>query len=247
MRVLSIFAMLAALGVGATQTGAQETAELQVESFAEALVASPYLLSRTVTHVMPDGRKIAVTRTYRVRISPLEQGWLIEGHTVRVDVDAPARLAALAELERKRDDSGTFPMRLTPDGLLAPSDAVRPTDSATAAAAGEAVVARIRESDGDSERNRAAVATTRTLVAAGQNARIAWPVDLFRPTAAQRVETREIEGGTVIVALNARIDPESGLMRHFERRVTTRIGASERMVTEHWELQPEAGTNNPSN
>jgi hypothetical protein len=62
---------------------------------------------------------------------------------------------------------------------------------------------------------------------------------LFRPTASQRVESREVDGGTITIALSAKSDPQTGLMRQFERRVTTRIGASERVVTERWELRPE--------
>ncbi|PIW55790.1 MAG: hypothetical protein COW16_04300 [Sphingomonadales bacterium CG12_big_fil_rev_8_21_14_0_65_65_10] len=77
----------------------------------------------------------------------------------------------------------------------------------------------------------------RALVAAGQGKRIAWPVDLFRPIAAERIESLEIEGGTVTIALTAQADLQSGLMQRFERRVTTRISGSERVVREHWELR----------
>lgn len=241
VRAFPILALLAALCMPATGPArAQETIERQPDSFAEALVETPYLLSRAVVHAMPDGREIAVTRIYRVRILPLERGWLVEGETVDIEVSAPPQLVALAELERKRDDSGTFPMRLTREGMLAPLDVARPTDRKAATAAGDVVATRIRESGGgDDARKSAAIATARTLVEAGQSARIAWPVDLFRPTASRRVESREVDGGTISVALNARSDPQTGLMRGFERRVTTRIGSSERVVIERWELRPE--------
>jgi hypothetical protein len=240
MKFAPVIIALAALGIPrSAAAGPQDAIAAESGSFAEALVKSGFLLSRAVVQVMPDGREIAVTRTYRLRLSPLENGWLIEGESVDVQVDAPPRLAALADLERQRDDSGTFPMRLTRDGMLAPLDIVRPTDGATAAAAGEAVATRIRESAGNDERKDAAIATARTLVGAGQGVRVAWPADLFRPTATQRIESREVGGGTVTIALNARSDPQTGLMRSFERRVTTRLGQSERVVTERWQLRPE--------
>lgn len=244
MRLALILALLVPLALGAPAAAiAQDQGEAAGTSFVEALEDGSFLLSRTVAHAMPDGREIAVTRTYRIRTTPVPDGWLVEGESVSVEVDAPAQLAALAEIERQRDDSGTFPMRLDRDGMLAPLPSARPTDGEAARDAGDLVAARIGESDASDERKRAATAMARALVAAGQGKRIAWPVDLFRPMAAERVESRAIDGATVTIALTAQADLRSGLMQRFERRVTTRISDSERVVRECWELRPDPAAN----
>jgi hypothetical protein len=238
VKAAAIFALLGAMVFAMPATAfAQEQGEAAGDSFVEALDGQTFLLSRTVAHAMADGAEISVTRTYRVRPTPAPDGWLVEGDSIAVEVDAPPQLAALAEMERRRDDSGTFPMRLDRDGMLAPLPAARPTDSETARQAGDLIAARIGESDASDDQKLAATAMARALVAAGQGKRIAWPVDLFRPIAAERIETLEIEGGTVTIALTAQADLQSGLMQRFERRVTTQISGSERVVREHWELR----------
>ncbi|WP_160617378.1 hypothetical protein [Pseudoblastomonas halimionae] len=234
---------LAALGLTPAPVMAQEfdTSEQAPTSFYEALLAGPFELTRSIEHVLSDGATIVVTRTYRLRVAPSREGWLIEGEPIEVTVESPPSLAALAQIERERDDSGVFPMRLSREGSLLPYEAPRSTDRASLGAAENAIVRRIADeplSADDAERTTIAL---RALSARAAGERTAWPRDLFRPSAASRIESRDVSGGSVTVALEAEADERTGLVRSYERRVTTRIGNGERMVRERWELQRSEG------
>lgn len=70
------------------------------------------------------------------------------------------------------------------------------------------------------------------------------PRDLFYPATGQSVETQPVMlagglQGSFEVAIAASADPQTGLLRHSERRVTTRIGDSSRETREAWRIVPE--------
>lgn len=237
--------LLAALAAsGATVVSpvlAQDGTEAASGSFVEALLAGPLELTRTLKHVLPDGNVIAVSRTYRLRVHAAGEGWVIEGELVDVAIDAPPQLAAFAEIERKRDDSGLFPMRLSREGSLLPYDSPHPTDRQALGAARAIAVQRIDDAPFDDEDAGRADAMLQGLSTQVAGKRTGWPLDLFRPNAASRAETRELSGGSILVELEAETDGRSGLMRRYERRVTTRVGTSERVVREVWTLRPVQG------
>ena len=107
-------AALAVLPLGAVSGGAR--ASQAIARFVPP--AGEMVLARSLIRELSDGQRIVVTRRYTIRFAAVPEGYQINGELIGVDVDAPPRLASLAELERRRVDPGLFPMRIDRAGIL---------------------------------------------------------------------------------------------------------------------------------
>ncbi len=224
---------LAAIAASGQVAGAPE---------AERFVAptGPTTLTRSVRRVLADGKEVVSSRTYALRFVREGEGYRVEGSQVDCTVDAPAALAALAEVERKRVDAGLFPLRLDAFGRIVDSSAKG--DAASRREAAAKVSGRVSASAlgaGDKVEAQGFVAG---LVERG-GAQAVWPADLFVAARGERNETRRLAlpgggEGTVTVATRAAGDTGVAAAATFERIVTTELGISRNVVRELFTLKP---------
>lgn len=192
-------------------------------------------LTRTLRTPLADGKEIVSRRTYDVVIVPDGDGFRVDGTLVDVAVEAPPQLAPIAEIERRRPDTGLFPLRLDSRGLLVP--ARRPFDrAALREAAGAANEVLNRELPGGAP---AGVVTG--FVAALENGagETRWPEDLFRPAEGRRVERRKValpDGGSGEVEVEIVASTGEQDLSRMQRTVTTALGPSKRVTREEWVL-----------
>lgn len=199
--------------------------------------ASPMLLTRVLYSPLADGGQIVARRTFEIRILPAGSGYRVEGRQVDCAVEAPPSLEPLAELERKRVESGLFPMVLDGTGLILPPES-RPASSAMAKATPVALAMLRSGGMTSGEEARAAAFVQRLAV---QPASSNWPADLFRPAPGRRLDDRAIVtadglSGHVQVEITASTHQDSGLLDRLERIVTTELGGTRRTTREEWLL-----------
>lgn len=193
------------------------------------------LLTRTLRSPLADGKEIVSRRTYDVVIVPDGDGFRVEGTLVEVSVEAPPQLAPIAEIERRRPDTGVFPLRLDSRGMLVPGR--RPIDrSALREAAGVANQVLDRELPGGAPPGVVGGFVAALESGAGESR---WPEDLFRPTAGRRVERRKValpDGGSGEVEVEIVASTGEQDYARMERKVTTALGPSTRITREEWVL-----------
>ena len=211
----------------------------------------PMQLSREIHRSLADGRELVVTRHYRVTFRPNAQGFVIEGEWRGTDVQAPERLAALADMEKARADRTTFPMQLDRTGMIV---------------SGEAAGHPALNEDETQEAKRLILGAKLHPAAQHQATRFVehltnrqggmiaqWPATLFRPGAAAlqtsqemplapeengQEENRQGEKGSAINTISAHSATTCGVMQDMERKVQTRIGGQMRETREIWTLSP---------
>ncbi len=200
----------------------------------------PMRYTRQLVRTMAGGYSLTVERSFAVRFEPAVQGFVVAGEQTGVEVEAPTTLAALAALERKRVETGLFPLRLDRLGRImdAPGEP-RLADIDQVLAATRAVI----EQRPLTASERAEAAQFLALVHQSASGFLSHlPADLFAPVERQRVEQRTLdlpgEDGTVRVEFVAETDPRSGLMQHARREIVTRIGDQSRATREDWTLRP---------
>lgn len=197
------------------------------------------VLTRTLRRSLAGGLEILVRRSYRISFVRVGDGYRVDGELIAVEVDAPQRVRAIAEMERNRPDDGLFPFLLDARGLIV-SDA-RPTDRA-AARDGASVASAVIASSAMAQAERAeAIGFVNQVVQ--QGAASAWPRDLFNPAPGNRTEVRRIalpQGGEgeVSVSVAAQSDPAQRHLTAFDRVVVTRLDGTERSSRESWTMQP---------
>jgi len=81
----------------------------------------PVLLTYSSVRPLFDGRRIVVTRSWRIVVSREGTGWIVRGTPAGNSVESPPSLEPLARLEASRDLRSVFPIRLTSDGRIAES------------------------------------------------------------------------------------------------------------------------------
>lgn len=209
-----------------------------------AAVGSPFIapegefvLTRELRKSLHDGKEIVIRRSYAVRFSREASGFRLDGELLDVSVDAPESLRALAEMERRRPDTGMFPLRLDAQGFLLPSDP-RPAAPAVRKAAAF-VQSEVREMGLSPSAERQATAFAAAIERNPGYTR--WPVDLFRPRAGTRHEERAINlpgnmRGTVTIEISARTQEHGDLLGSLTRTVVTDTGESRRTSIEKWTL-----------
>ena len=198
----------------------------------------PLVLTREVRRALADGQELVVRRRYLVHFAPAADGWTVIGDLAGVEVEAPADLAEMAQVERARPDAGLFPLQLDRAGLIvARPDPAATVDAARSRAAISAYLARTDLSE--TERAQASAMAAR-LQSQGQAAGNAWPADLFRPLPGARSEQRDIvlpdgRTGRVVVRIEA-ADGVGGLLSHMERQTVTELDGTRRLSLERWTL-----------
>jgi hypothetical protein len=194
-------------------------------------------LTRTVYRSLSDGKEIVVTRRYAIRFSPEVDGYRLDGEFIGAEVDAPPALAGLAEIERKRLDTGLFPARLDSYGLIrSMGGKIDPeAKQKTIDAAGKVLA----KSPIGGEAKRESVGLVSQLANGASPS--AWPRFLFNPGAGERVDTRKVplpdgSQGEVEVRVSAEGLMPGGMAHKVERVITTRLEGTTRVSREVWTL-----------
>lgn len=203
--------------------------------------SGPMTLVRMLERGLGEGEVLRVTRSWRVDFTQTDEGMRIDGQQVSVAVDAPAKLAGIAELERRRVETNVLPLRLDRAGLIvgAPTPRVSEELDAAVAQAAELIGRDLGEAN---VRNVALHQLSGLQQAAGRLiSRV--PHDLIYPQSLAWAEERAMplpdgSHGAMIVRFNAELQDCCLLLKQSTRTVETRIGNSTRASREGWSLQP---------
>ena len=196
-------------------------------------------LTRILTRSLGTFEALEVRRSWLVEFHNLAEGIVVSGKQVAVEVTAPAKLAALARIEKQRIEHGFLPLRLDANGLIAgeAEPEVGPAlDEALARA--RLIIARL---DLAAERERETVEYLSLMQRSAQSLVSRLPRDLLYPRQLDWHEERALElpgalRGEMSVRFSARICPQRGLLEQSRRLVETRIGDSARLSSEEWLL-----------
>ena len=207
--------------------------------------AEPMLFVRRLTRELPGGYAIVVERGFRIRFAAQADGFRIEGEQVSSSVDAPPNLAAYADIERQRVETGVFPIELDAQGLI------RSTPAAAAPAALARGVELALEQVRTMQLPKGGEDQARTFLlgleqAAGRISS-APPPDLFIPPANPEQATREVTlpgglAGSISSRFSGTLSPLTGLLQQAERIVVTETAGSTRRTLEHWTLGAATAT-----
>ena len=204
--------------------------------------SEPMVLTRTLVRTLRDGKEIVVRRSYAVRFTANGDGYLLEGHQIEASVDAPAKLASLADIERSRIDEDMFPIRLDAAGqIAAPQHKPGLKSPAHDAAVRQShrLVDQSKLSPALKQEAHQQVTQLGAASADGED----WPADLFSPLATDRTQRQRFalpDGGVDEVEVSIRIvgKADSGIPARVERTVTTVISGDSRISREVWTLGP---------
>lgn len=208
-----------------------------------SLIAPPpgtMRFERSIIRQLNGGTMITVTRQFQIGFRHFADGFIIEGEQVAAEVVAPANLAAFADLERARIETGMFPVTLDPFGQLRTaelsSDRGQDVDSAFIEA-----LAQITNQPIDSVERGELHQFVSALHQAGAALTADMPIDLFAPSQTAREESRTLplptgDFGHVISRFDATRDAQTGLMRRAAREVLTEIDGDRRHTIERWQL-----------
>ena len=201
----------------------------------------PMRFTRRLRRDLPDGQAIDVVRSFHIRFTRTDAGFLVEGDQIGAQVDAPPALAPLARIEQDRIETTLFPMYLDASGLIVagPTGQI-PADMGEAFGEALGMIAQSGLS------SRAQVSAREFVLGlqlvANRIASLA-PPQLFTGLREAWTDERDLplpdgQRGTVSVRFTHTAHPASGLLDHAERRVITRIGGAERHTLEEWSLSP---------
>ncbi|MEM7780484.1 MAG: hypothetical protein AAF697_08860 [Pseudomonadota bacterium] len=228
------------MALGAPGLAGRALAQSQVRI---AVPEGPCRLARTLFRSLSDGNEIRVSRQWNVRFvasgDNLTAGFAIEGEQVSVEVEAPASLARLGEIEERRSTAGMWPIRLTSNGLI-----VSAGRGMTAADLDEALrVARDLIASRYGEQNAQAMVRSfaAELQRAGASLLGQLPDDLFFPSIGPISLSREVElpdgqVGGLSIFYDAIAVPSRGWLASAERRVVTRLAGTEQTAREYWSM-----------
>jgi hypothetical protein len=232
-------AILSALVPGVALSAAPSPSSVTAEVFNPP--AGPLILTRTLHRGLPDGKEIVAIRRYAVRIVREGDGFRVDGRLLTATVDSPPALAALAEIERRRSDTGLFPLRLDARGLIA--SIAFPVDRA---ASDEARAVAQRSIAGsalsESQRRQAETFVGQVVARGAASSGAKWPADLFNPAPGKQETTDRVAlpsggAGSVTITIRAHRSAEGSAI---ERTVVTATGADRRTTREIYTLAPQA-------
>jgi len=152
----------------------------------------------------------------------------------------PAKLEPIATIERNRVTDGKFPILIDWSGLIVSAgEAELTSDVDRAIEVAQQMAARNGTSTTQQQQLRAALAQVQ---AAGNSLLDRLPRDLFFPRNNGFADRRPItlpdgRSGVFEVIYSVTSQPLSGLLDRAERQVVTRIGDTEQISSEHWELR----------
>ena len=211
-------------------------------AFARAPISapsSPMILTRRQERSLRGGASIKVTRSWRLGFTSQNDQISIAGGQMDVSVEAPPSLASIATIERNRSTREMWPILLSHNGRIISAGAdVQERDFASAVQAGGAI---IRSERGDLQSEEARLEYLGRLQNISASLMENLPEDLFvpngRPTfSRQNVDLPDGLKGEIELVYNALPSPQTGWLDRAERRVTTRIGTTEKYVLEEWTL-----------
>lgn len=202
--------------------------------------ARPMHFTRELRRSLFDGKELVVIRHYSVTFTPIPTGFRVDGSITGTEVEAPERLAPLAELERKRPDTSMFPLMLDKAGQIVessesgrdiPQKALPLADGLVAGAGLKGLV-----------QEQAEQFVERLFAAQGPGIN-QWPALLFRPgnrpmEARQELPLPNGGKGTVTITLDPVAAGPCALMQRLERKVETVVGTQVRRTREIWTLGP---------
>ena len=200
----------------------------------------PLLYTRRLVRELGGGLRLAVTRSFSVRFSPLPAGgYQVGGKQLTVEVAAPDKMAPFAELERGRVETGVFPLQLDIRGMITRGPGLASSHRLEQAVAEARRM--IEERAVPTAERGEAEAFVQLVHQAGAGLAAYLPEDLFAPASHSRTERRAIDlpgsgGGEIEVTFTADADPQSGLMSRARRDIVTTIGGDRRITQEEWAL-----------
>lgn len=218
-------------------------ASVPASAAAQAQFAPPseqFMLTRTVTRNLSDGKQIIVTRRYVIQFVVDGLGYMLNGSQLDVAVQVPPMLSGLAEIERKRTESGLFPAWVDATGLIAQKPGAASHSDRAIADMGNAAQSLLSQSGLAADRKQESSLYLGQLTT--QPAGSPWPADLFRATPGERHQHRVIAlagGGQGEVNIVVRVAPlmPCGLPTSFEREITTVLEGTSQVSRELWTLE----------
>ena len=197
----------------------------------------PVRLRRELVRGLGDGAAIVVTRDWECRFILTASGARVEATQVAVDVEAPAPLAALAEIERKREVTGLFPLEIDKHGVIVDWSEASGDIAQAIRQAAIAMDHKAAEQDAGADAKRYLAEIGKTAAALVSQV----PRDLFFPQTGELYEQRDLPlaggvKGSYEVTMLASTKPGGALLDHSERRIVTRVGDSSRVSRESWTI-----------
>jgi len=195
------------------------------------------IISRTVIRELSDGKQIKVVRRYAAQFETEAQGFRLNGKLIDVVVDVPPMLSGLAEIERRRNDGGMFPVYINSTGaiLAKSSESMVDQDARTRMAA--QATSMLAVSQMPQENLQLASQFTSHLMQTHPGSQ--WPVDLFQVRPGEHRQSRVVSlpGGTegrieVVTRVNSLLP--CGLPRTIDRTVITQTAGTKRVSHEIW-------------
>jgi len=210
--------------------------------FASSKIAAPMgamRLTRRLERDLVDGEKIVVERDWSIHFESFGRGLAIRGHQIDARVDAPARIARLASIERDRPTDTMFPIVLDHHGRIVSAGRMeREEDVAQAARTAEELLA---QAGLDMAARAAAQQALMRIQMAGRSLLEKLPPDLFFPQVGSWRDLRKINlpgggQGEFEVQYQTAAAPRTGWLETARRDVVTRIGSSARRSSEIWSM-----------
>lgn len=198
------------------------------------------VLTRTVTRQLSGGRQLVVTRRYVIQFVSDGLGYAVNGSQLDVAVEAPPVLNGLAEIERKRVETGLFPAWVDSAGAITRKQTGPQIDKPTAAMMSSAAQSLISSSNQPTERKQEGSFYLDQLTAHPGGS--PWPADLFSAAPGERRQHRVVmlpdggQGEVDVVVRVSRLLP-CGLPTAFEREITTVLEGTSRVSLERWTLE----------
>jgi hypothetical protein len=204
--------------------------------------SAPMIFARQLRRSLFDGKELVVTRHYRIQFRPVFGGFSIDGTLLDTQVEAPPRLAALAAMEKAREDDTIFPIQIDTAGrfVAQSSDAKPILPDAAQNVAGQLIRSAGVKSSVVREQANGFV----EQLFSNQGPVISqWPESLFRPGNQAMVAREELAlpgggKGKVTIMLTPKSAGPCGLIERLERTVETEVGAQRRRTQEIWSLSP---------
>ena len=197
------------------------------------------LLRRRIVRALGDGASIVVDREWMIGFSRQGTGSIVSGRQLSAKVEAPAALAAFAELEKGRSTDGMFPVLLTGSGsVLGAGDYVSASDLDRAAGEAERMIATATSS---TALKSARLSGLVPMQKANNTFTDQIPQDLFYPRASKSVTVHPVAlndsmSGEFELHYEASCAADGPWLAKAERRIVTRIGESERQTSDLWTM-----------
>lgn len=203
---------------------------------------APMILQRRIERALFDGASIIVTRSWEIAFARSGRGITVTGRQIEAQVEAPEKLAKLAQLEEERDTSDMFPILLSPYGRIVGAGSAE-SDGELARAV-EIASGLIERSDARGQDKSAVLHYLSALQAAGGSVVDALPADLFYPSVGEQGGLRKVdlpngEQGEIELIRTAQLAPGKAWLGQSIRKIVTRVAGTSQESREIWNMQPK--------